>query len=124
MKIDPILDRQVSVVCDKVEELLPDSLDLICGDRNLEKITISVPKGYTYLAMYLGMLVDDPGSPIEAWGHHQEAFNRKHKGQRDVMRRVIECVVECQLAKDYQKLYERTHDLLEVPDCLKDDYEF
>lgn len=124
MEIDPILERQVSLVCEKVEELLPSStLDLICGYDETEKITISVPKGFTYLALYIGMLVDDPGSPVTAWGHHQEAFKRKYKGQRGVMRKVIERIVERVLAEEYRKFYTRSHDLLEVPECLRDDYE-
>lgn len=123
MTIDPMLERQVKLVCENVEQLLPSTLDLICGDGNVEKITISVPKGFTYLAMYIGMLVDDPGSPVTAWGHHQEAFRRKYKSQRGVMRKVIEGIVEGALAKEYHKLYTHTHDLLEVPECLRDDYE-
>ncbi len=119
MDIDPILERQVGLVCENVEQLMDEAGGELFGFGKKEKITIFVPKAYTYLALYLGMLGGDPGIPVTAWGHHQEAFKRKYKGQRGAMRGFIEYIVEDAMTEQFNKLNSRVHPLIEKSDYLQ-----
>ena len=117
----PEFEKQIAHVCAKVHDLLGDPIDQLTGDIETEKITLTIPKAYSYLAMYIAMLIDDPGAPVSALGHHEEAFKRKYKGQRGAMRELLEHIVISEMSQHHHELCTRTHPLLEVPEMIAEE---
>ncbi len=105
------LAKQVLAVTDKTHELLGDPMDQLNGDTENEKITIEVPKAFTYLACYLAMLNENNGNPVQAWGHHQECFKRKYKGQRGAMRHYFEHMIDLQMHEELHQLSTLQHQI-------------
>jgi hypothetical protein len=105
------LREQILGVCDKTHDLLGDPMVQLFGDIEQEKITIEVPKAFSYLALYLSMLNENNGKPVSAWGHHEECFKRKYKGQRSAMRCYLENMISIQMHEELHQLSTLKHPL-------------
>jgi len=103
------LREQILSVCDKTHDLLGDPMVQLFGDIDQEKITIEVPKAFSYLALYLSMLRENNGKPVSAWRHHEECFKRKYKGQRSAMRCYIENMISIQMHEELHQLSTLKH---------------
>lgn len=103
------LREQILSVCDKTHDLLGDPMVQLFGDIEHEKITIEVPKAFTYLACYLAMLNENNGKQVSAWGHHEECFKRKYKGQRSAMRHYFQHLIDVQMHEELHQLSTLKH---------------
>ena len=109
------LQKQILSVCDKTHELLGDPIDQLNGDVETEKITIEVPKAFTYLALYLELASNSDGKPVSMWHHHQECFKRKYKGQRGAMRCYFQRLIDQTMHEELHQLSTLKHPLFINP---------
>jgi len=55
------------------------------------------------------MLNENNGKPVQAWGHHEECFIRKYKGQRSAMRHYFQHLIDVQLHEELHLLSTLKH---------------
>lgn len=82
-EIDKNLSEQVRTVTDKIHELLdgPDGNGQLDDTYETEQIVLTVPKGFTYQALYLEKLKQAKGKPVKNWPLYEEAWSYGSKAK-------------------------------------------
>ena len=106
------LRRQIIEVTAKTHDLLGDTFSQIIGDVETERVVLNIPKAFTYLSAYLGIFSENDSKYVSVWGHHEECFKRKYKGQRNSMRLYLEYMITNQMHEELHKLSTMKHSLL------------
>ncbi len=104
---------QVLSVCNRTHDLLGSPTHQLEGIVDTEKVVLDIPKAFTYLSGYLGMLSQKQGQPVSCWHHHEQSFARKHKEQRAIMRHYLEHILTSALHEDLHLLSTLQHSFLE-----------